>query len=248
MNNKTAIVTGSSRGIGKRLAERLAQDGFNVVVSYNNQKAKADEVVTGIATAGGKAIAIQADVANENAVANLFEAAEEKFGGIDVVVHAAAILQVKPLIELSFDEINSVIRTNLLGTFVVNQQAAKKVRNGGVIINISSAITNNLAIGYSAYAASKAGLEALTKVLARELGSRNITVNAIAPGPTETEMLANDLANRPNGEQMRQAIIGMTALGRIGTPDDIAEVVLAFSGNIRWITGQVIHTSGGIVI
>lgn len=102
MNNKTAIVTGSSRGIGKRLAERLAEDGFNVVVSYNNQKAKADEVVAGIATAGGKAIAIQADVANENAVANLFEVTEKVFGGIDVVVHAAAILPVKPLIDLTF--------------------------------------------------------------------------------------------------------------------------------------------------
>lgn len=248
INHPVAIVTGGSRGIGRCIAESLAAEHYQVIISYQNGTPNAEAAVARIREAAGKAIAVSADIADEAAVTMLFDTAEKAFGGVDVVVHAAAVLTAKPLTELTITEIDSMITTNLRGSLLVNRQAAKKIRPGGSLINLSSAVTNNHAAGYSVYTATKAGLEAVTKVLARELGNQGITVNAIAPGPTETEMFKSDLENSPNGEQMRQAIIGMTPLGRIGKPDDIADVVLALAAKMRWVTGQVIHVSGGIAI
>lgn len=244
---RVAIVTGGSRGIGRRIAERLAHAQYAVLINYQQATTQADEVISGIARAGGIARGYCGDIADENAIAELFDIAEQEFGGIDVVVHAAAILPMKPLIEFDIDEVGLVLKTNLLGTFIINQQAALKVRRGGAIINISSAITRTLSPGYSAYAASKAGMEALTMILARELKGQDITVNAVAPGPTETDMLFADLANNQNGEQMRQSLIDAVPLQRIGTPEDIAEIVLALAGPVRWVNGQIIHTNGGFI-
>jgi 3-oxoacyl-[acyl-carrier protein] reductase len=192
--HRVAIVTGGSRGIGRRIAERLAHEGYAVLISYRNEQAHAEAVIAGIAETGGTARAERADVADETAVARLFEAAERKFGGIDVVVHAAAVLTTKPLVDFGFDEMDRMLHTNLRGAFIVNQQAARRIRSGGAIINISSAITKGTAPGYSVYAATKAGLEAMTVTLAREMRGRDITVNVVAPGPTETDMLS---AERP---------------------------------------------------
>lgn len=243
---RTAIVTGGSRGIGRRLAERLAEAGHAVVVGYAHAAAEADAVVAGIREAGGKAVAVQADVADETAARALFDAAEAAFGGVDLVVNGAGVLTARPLVDLSLDEIDAMLRTNLRGAIVVGREAARRIRPGGALITLSSAITRNLAPGYGVYAATKAGLEALTVVLARELAGRDITVNAVAPGPTDTDMLAADLTGGGDPDAARQAIVGMTPLGRIGRPDDIAEVVLALAGPVRWIHGQVIHVSGGI--
>lgn len=180
--NKVAIVTGGSRGIGRRIAERLAENHFTVIINYRNEVAKAEEVVAGIVKAGGIAIAQRADVNDEHEVALLFESVHQEYGRLDVVVHAAATLVVKPLADFTAVEIDAVLQTNLRGAILVNRQAAATVREGGAIINLSSAVTKNFAAGDSVYTATKAGVEALTKVLSREPGSRNITVNAVAPG------------------------------------------------------------------
>lgn len=243
---RVAIVTGGSRGIGKRIAERLASDGHAVVIGYRSAVEEADAVVRGIETDGGTAKAIAVDVADEASVTALFDAAEAAFGGVDVVVHAAAMMVTHPLAEFPVAEIDAVLRTNLFGAFLVNRQAMTRVREGGAIINLSSAGTRGTAPGYSVYVASKAGLEAMVRTLALELRGRDVTINAVAPGPTETEMLKTELA-KPDGEALRQFILGSTPRGRIGQPDDAADVVLALAGPLRWIHGQTIHASGGMV-
>ncbi|RWR05626.1 SDR family oxidoreductase [Sinirhodobacter populi] len=246
LTGKIAIVTGGSRGIGRRIAERLAQEGCRVVLVYLSNTAAANEAVAAISQQGGVARAEKADVADEKAIAAVFQRTQQDFGGIDFVVNAAGILPVSSISEVSLAEADRVFQTNLWGTLVVDQQAARTVRAGGSIINISSAITRQLVPGYGAYAASKAGVEALTVVLARELGGQDITVNAVAPGPTDTQMLNQTLESSGNAEQMRQALISAIPLGRIGRTDDIASIVLALIGPNRWVHGQVIHTNGGI--
>lgn len=246
-NPRVAVVTGASRGIGRRIAERLARADYVVVVGYGSDSVAAQKVVGGIVEADGRAIAVGGDIGDETTVAELFETAEREFGGVDVVVHSAAVLPVAPLADLTVEQIDRVLRTNLRSALLVGQQAARRVRAGGAIVMISSAITKNFSPGYSAYAASKAGLEAIAATLARELRGREITVNAVAPGPTETEMLLADLDNSGNPEQTRQAMAEASPLGRIGTPDDIADAVLALAGTVRWVNGQTIHASGGMV-
>ncbi|MFF0072891.1 SDR family oxidoreductase [Streptomyces sp. NPDC005494] len=238
---RVAVVTGGSRGIGRESVERLAADGFAVVVNYAGSKGEADAAVAAVVSAGGAALAHQADVADERAVAALFDAAEEAFGGVDVVVHAAGVMALAPLVDLDLDVLDRMHRTNIRGTFVVGQQAARRLRGGGAIINFSSSVLALALPGYSAYAATKGAVEAMTLILARELRGRDITVNAVAPGPTATALFLDG--------KDEETVAGMAAqppLERLGTPQDIAEVVSFLAGPARWVNGQVLRANGGI--
>ncbi|MEU5660911.1 SDR family oxidoreductase [Streptomyces sp. NPDC047737] len=238
---RVAVVTGGSRGIGRESVERLAADGFAVVVNYAGSKDEADAAVAAVVSAGGAALAHQADVADERAVAALFDAAEEAFGGVDVVVHAAGVMALAPLVDLDLDVLDRMHRTNIRGTFVVGQQAARRLRGGGAIINFSSSVLALALPGYSAYAATKGAVEAMTLILARELRGRDITVNAVAPGPTATALFLDG--------KDEETVAGMAAqppLERLGTPQDIAEVVSFLAGPARWVNGQVLRANGGI--
>ncbi|MFD7898399.1 SDR family oxidoreductase [Streptomyces sp. NPDC059743] len=239
---RVAIVTGGSRGIGRESAERLAADGFSVVVNYAGNSAEAEAAVAAITAAGGQAMAFRADVADEKAVSDLFDAAEATYGGIDVVVHAAGVMTLAPLVETDLDALDRMHRTNIRGTFVVDQQAARRLRSGGAIINFSSSVVSLALPGYSAYAATKGAVEAMTLILARELRGRDITVNAVAPGPTATALFLDG-----KDEQTIARMAGQAPLERLGTPQDMAEVVAFLAGPARWINGQVLRANGGIV-
>ncbi|MBF0689214.1 MAG: SDR family oxidoreductase [Cellulomonas sp.] len=237
---RVAIVTGGSRGIGRATAERLAADGLAVVIAYVGNQAEADAAVGGIQDAGGRAIAVQADVADEAAVAALFDAAERDFGGVDVVVNAAGVMVLAPVADIDLVALDRMHRTNVRGTFVVAQQAARRVRQGGAIINVSTSVTRLSTPGYAAYAASKAAVEALSLILARELRGRDVTVNAVAPGPTATALFLEG-----KSAELVEQIAGQNPMGRIGTPGDLAEVISALAGPARWINGQTLFVNGG---
>lgn len=240
--SRVAIVTGGSGGIGRAVAERLAADGMSVLVHYAGNPARAKETVDAIVAAGGTASAARADVADENEVGALFDEAERRYGGVDVVVHTAGIMLLSPLAELDLDDLDRMHRTNIRGTFVVDQQAARRVRSGGAIINFSTSVTKIALPSYTAYAASKGAVDAMTLILARELRGRDITVNAVAPGPTATPLFL---------EGKEQSVVdhmaSMTPLERLGTPADIAEAVAFLAGPARWVNGQVVYANGGIV-
>jgi len=239
---KVAIVTGGSRGIGRQTVSRLAQDGFAVVVVYAGRTADAEAAVEEVTGKGGRAIAVQADIADEQAVAAVFDRTEQEFGGVDVVVNAAGIMNSPtPLADLSLDELDRILRTNVRGTFVVSQQAARRVRRGGAIINFSSSVTRLRQPGYSPYGASKGAVDTMTLILARELRGRDITVNAVAPGPTATELF---LDGKP--QEVIDGLAKAAPLERLGEPGDIAEVVAFLAGPARWINGQVLYANGGI--
>ncbi|MFJ3228344.1 SDR family oxidoreductase [Streptomyces sp. NPDC086783] len=239
---RVAIVTGGSRGIGRETAERLGVDGYAVVVTYAGNAAEADKAVAAITGSGGRAVAVRADVAEESEVAALFDAAESAFGGVDVVVHAAGVMSVAPLVDTDLDVLDRMHRTNIRGTFVVDQQAARRLRAGGAIINFSSSVPALALPGYSAYAASKGAVEAMTLILARELRGRDITVNAVAPGPTATALFLDG-----KDEETIARMAAQPPLERLGTPRDIAEVVAFLAGPARWVNGQVLRANGGIV-
>ncbi|GAA1689288.1 SDR family oxidoreductase [Kribbella sp. NPDC056951] len=239
-NTRVAIVTGGSSGIGREAAARLGRDGYSVVIGYSGNKDRAELAVKEVEADGGRAIAVQADVADENAVTALFDRAEQEFGGVDVVVNAAGIMPLAPLAELDLEVFDDIVRTNLRGTFVVDQQASRRVRNGGAIVNISSSLTRLARPGYSAYAASKGGVEAITLILARELRGRDVTVNAVAPGPTATPLF---LDGKP--QELIDRIAAEPPLERLGQPSDIAEIIAFLAGPARWINGQVIYANGG---
>ena len=238
--DRVAIVTGGSRGIGRQTAARLGREGYAVVVTYGGSQAEAEEAVKEVEQTGGRGIAVQADVADENAVAALFDQAEQSFGGVDVVVHAAGVMPLSPLADLDLDAFDRVVRTNLRGTFVVDQQAVRRVRSGGAIINFSSSLTKLARPGYSAYAATKGGVEAMTLILARELRGRDVTVNAVAPGPTATALFFDG-----KSQELIDRIAAEPPLERLGQPEDIAELVAFLAGPGRWVNGQVIYANGG---
>lgn len=240
VRSRIAIVTGASGGIGRAVAERLASDGMFVVAHYSGNAAAAGEVVAAITGSGGQAIACGGDIADENAMAALFDAATTRFGGIDVVVHTAGIMPLSPIAEMSLDTFDRVQRVNVRGTFVINQLAARQVRQGGAIINFSTSITRLQMPTYGAYAASKGAVEAMTLILARELRGRDITVNAVAPGPTATPLF---FAGKP--QPVVDHIASLSPMERLGTPGDIAEVTAFLAGPGRWINGQVLYANGG---
>ncbi|MFD9668885.1 SDR family oxidoreductase [Rhodococcus sp. NPDC059968] len=239
---RVAIVTGGSGGIGRVTAERLAADGQTVVVTYAHNPAPAQDTVDAITAAGGKASAVQADVADEDQVVMLFDRTEELYGGVDVVVHSAGIMLLAPLAELDLADLDRMHRTNIRGTFVVDQQAARRVRSGGAIINFSSSVVKLALPNYTAYAATKGAVDAITLILAKELRGRDVTVNAVAPGPTATPLFLD-------GKQQDAVdrLAGMSPLERLGMPTDIAEVVSFLAGPARWVNGQVIYANGGVI-
>ncbi|WP_427924776.1 SDR family oxidoreductase [Streptomyces sp. cg40] len=238
---RVALVTGGSGGIGRAVAERLAGDGIAVGVHYAGNKAKADETVAAIVAAGGRAIPVGGDVADEDAMSAAFDAVEQEFGGIDVVVNTAGIMVLSPIATLDLDDLDRMHRTNVRGTFVVSQQAARRVRAGGAIINFSTTVTRTKFPTYGGYVASKAAVEAMTLVLARELRGRDITVNAVAPGPTATPLFLNG-----KDDTTIENLAKAAPLERLGTPDDIAESVAFLAGPARWINGQVLFANGGL--
>jgi len=239
---KTAIVTGASRGIGRAVAKRLAVDGFKVVVNYVGNSEKAEETVNEIKTAGGQALAIKGDVANEADVANLFEKALQVFGRIDVVVNSAGIMPLSPIVKNDTELFDKVIATNLRGTFLVMAQAAKHVAEGGRIIAISSSVLAKSFPTYGAYIASKAGVEGLVHVLANEMRGKNITVNAVAPGPVATELFFSAAKTE---EQIMQ-ITKMAPLERLGQPEDIAGTISFLAGpDGGWVNSQILRANGG---
>jgi 3-oxoacyl-[acyl-carrier protein] reductase len=239
---RVAIVTGGSRGIGRAAAERLAADGMAVVIVYAGNKVEADKAVEEIKAAGGQAIAAQADVADEVALGAAFDAAVETYGGVDVVVNSAGIMPLGTVADMDLEAFDRIMRTNARGTFVVSQQAARRLRNGGALVNISSSVVGLRFPQYGAYAMSKGGVEALTLVLARELRGRDITVNAVAPGPTATALFLEG-----KDEATIDTLAKQAPLERIGSPEDIAEVISFLAGPARWINGQVVRANGGII-
>ena len=240
---RVAIVTGGSRGIGRETAERLAGDGFAVVVNFAGNQAEADKTVAAITEAGGQALAFRADVADETEVAALFDAAESTYGGVDVVVHAAGVMTLAPLADFDLDALDRMHRTNIRGTFVVDQQAVRRLREGGAVINFSSSVLALAIPGYSAYAASKGAVEAMTLILAREVRGRDITVNAVAPGPTATALFLDGKA-----PELIERLSKMNPLERLGQPQDIAAAVAFLAGpDGAWINGQVLRANGGII-
>ncbi len=239
--NRVAIVTGGSGGIGRAVAERLGQDGMQVVVGYAGNPARAAEVVETITSAGGAATAIQADVADETQVAALFDEAEKVYGGVDVVVHTAGIMLLSPLADLDLADFDRMHRTNVRGTFVVDQQAVRRLRRGGALINFSTSVTHIALPTYTAYTASKGAVDGMTLTLAKELRGRDVTVNAVAPGPTATPLFLNGKDAETIDRMAKTA-----PLERLGVPEDIAEAVAWLAGPARWVNGQVIYVNGGV--
>ena len=239
---RVAVVTGASGGIGRAVAEKLAADGMSVLVHYSGNETRAQEVVATITAAGGTAEAVRADVADEGEVEALFDHAESVWGGVDVVVHAAGIMLLSPLAELDLDDFDRMHRTNVRGTVVVDQQAVRRLRPGGALINFSTSVVGLALPTYAAYAATKGAVEAMTMILAKELRGRDVTVNAVAPGPTATPLF---LDGKP--QDVVDHLASMAPLERLGTPDDVAAAVAFLAGPARWVNGQVLRVNGGVV-
>ncbi len=242
MAKKVAIVTGASRGIGAAIAERLATDGFTVVVNYAGGAEAAAKLAAKIEAAGGKALTAQADVSDAAAVARMFDTAEATLGGIDVLVNNAGIMKLAILADGDDALIDSEIAINLKGSINTMREAARRLRSGGRIINLSSSVVGLYQPTYGIYAATKAGIEALTHVLARELRGRNITVNAVAPGPTATALFLDGKT-----QETVERLAKLAPLERLGRPEDIANAVAFLAGpDGGWVNGQILRANGGI--
>ncbi|MGF7150358.1 3-oxoacyl-[acyl-carrier protein] reductase [Sphingomonas zeicaulis] len=240
---RSAIVTGGSKGIGAAIARRLARDGFSVLVNYGHDRDAADEIVAAIVAEGGQAVAAPADLTDPASATALFDAAEQAFGGVDVLVNNAGMMGLGPIAEIDDAAFERQVSLNLGGVFRGMREAARRLRDGGRIISFSSSVVGLYQPGYGVYAATKAGVEAITHVLAKELGSRGITVNAVAPGPVATALFLDGKTD----EQVA-AIARMNPFGRLGQPDDIAAAVAFLAGpDGAWINGQTIRANGGAI-
>lgn len=241
--NRVAIVTGASRGIGAAIARRLASDGLAVIVNYAGSAGAAATLVEEIEAAGGRASPVQADVSDPAAVKRMFDAAEAAYGGVDVLVNNAGIMKLAPLAQVDDDAFDHIIAINLKGTFNGLREAANRLRDGGRIVNFSTSVVGLYQPSYGVYAATKAAVEALTHILAKELGPRGITVNAVAPGPVATELFLQG-KDQATLDRIRQ----MIPLGRLGEVDDIARAVSLLVGpDGGWINGQILRANGGVV-
>jgi 3-oxoacyl-[acyl-carrier protein] reductase len=242
-STRTAIVTGSSRGIGAAVARRLAKDGFSVAVNYTGDAAEAESVVGDIKQGGGKALSIQADVSDPAAMRRMFDQATAVSGGVDVLVNNAGIMQLAKISDADDGFFDRHIAINLKGVFNGMREAAKRLRSGGRIVSFSSSVVGLYQPTYGVYAATKGGVEAMTHVLANELRGRNITVNAVAPGPTATDLF---LKGKP--KEVIDHLAKLAPLERLGEPRDIAAVVAFLaSPDGAWINGQVLRANGGII-
>ncbi|MFE7506919.1 SDR family oxidoreductase [Promicromonospora sp. NPDC057488] len=241
LEGKNALVTAGSRGIGRAIALALGERGANVVVNYRTSADAADQIVETISAGGGKAVAVQADLGVPEDVARLFEEAERAFGRLDIVVNNVGVNLVAPLAETTEDDFDRTVAVNFKGSFLVLRNAARIVSDDGRIISISTGNTRVTMPMIGVYAATKAAVEQMTYSLAKEVGSRGITVNVVLPGLTDTDGL------RPEIRENAAGIIGMTPLGRMGRPEDVADVVAFLaSEKARWVTGQAIGASGGL--
>lgn len=239
---KIAIVTGASRGIGAAIARRLASDDFIVVINYSGDAAPAEELARRIEASGGRALTAKADVSDAQAVARMFDAAEAAFGGVDVLVNNAGILKTLPLAETSDAEFDRHFAINVKGTFNTLREAARRLNDGGRIVNFSSTTLALNMPGYAVYNGTKAAVEAFTRVFAKELRGRSITVNAVAPGPVATDLFLNG-----KGDELVAQFAKMPPLERLGQPDDIASIVAFLAGpDAGWINGQILRANGGV--
>ena len=241
--NKVAIVTGASRGIGAAVAERLAADGFTVVINYAGDTKSAEALAQKIEAKGGRALTARADVSDANAVRGMFDAAEAAFGGVDVLVNNAGIMKLASIADSDDALFDQQIAINLKGSFNAMREAAKRLRDGGRIINFSTSVVGIKLETYGVYAATKAAIETMTAILSKEMRGRNITVNAVAPGPVGTELFLNG-----KSQELIDRMVKMNPLQRLGTPQDIAAAVSFLAGpDGGWINGQVLRANGGMV-
>ena len=242
-NNKVAIVTGASRGIGAAVAERLARDGFAVVVNYAASAGPAETLVRAIESRGGRALAAKADVSDVAAMRKMFDAAEQAYGGIDVLVNNAGIMKLAKIADCDDAAFDEQIAINLKGSFNGMREAARRLRDGGRIVNFSTSVVGTKLETYAVYTATKAAIEAMTAILSKELRGRHITVNAVAPGPTSTELFLTG-----KSPELIERMAKMSPLERLGTTEDIASVVAFLAGpDGGWINGQVLRANGGLV-
>ncbi|WP_433938027.1 SDR family oxidoreductase [Paenibacillus lautus] len=243
LSGKVAIVTGATRGIGREIAERLAENGAKVVVNYASSPAKAEEVVGRIKQGGGEARAIQANISQVAEIERLFRETIEAYGGIDILVNNAGIMTTKPIAAITEEDFDQHFAINVKGTYFAIQQAFHHMNSGGRIINFSTSVAGQMFPTYSVYAGTKGAVEQFTRQLAKEFGPKGITINAVAPGPINTELFTVG-----KSEEQIAGIVSMNSFGRLGEPDDIAGVVLFLaSEESKWITGQTLRVNGGFV-
>jgi 3-oxoacyl-[acyl-carrier protein] reductase len=241
--NKVAIVTGASRGIGAAVAERLARDRFTVVINYSGDVKSAEALGRKIEGKGGRALTAKADVSDPNAVRGMFDAAEAAFGGVDVLVNNAGIMKLAEIADSDDALFDQHVAINLKGSFNAMREAAKRLRDGGRIVNFSTSLVGTKLETYGVYAATKAAVETMTAILSKELRGRSITVNAVAPGPVATELFLNG-----KSPELIDRLAKMNPLERLGTPEDIASTVAFLVGpDGGWINGQVLRPNGGMV-
>ncbi|CNF61319.1 SDR family oxidoreductase [Yersinia enterocolitica] len=240
---QVAIVTGASRGIGAAIAERLAQEGYTVLINYSRADDEAEALVRKIQQAGGNALSAKGDISDPAAVAQLFTQAETAFGGVDVLVNNAGIMSLSTVADSDDEHFDRQIAINLKGSFNGMREAARRLRNGGRIVNFSTSVVGLKLEKYAVYAATKAAVETMTAILAKELRGRDITVNAVAPGPTATDLFLNG-----KSAELIEKMAKMAPLERLGTPEDIAAAVAFLVGKDGgWINGQVLRANGGLI-